>query len=128
MPVLYPFGHGLSYSTFKYGKPSVTSTTDGVRVSFTVKNAGKQDAEEVVQVYAARKQSMIERPQKELKSFKRIAIKAGATENVELMMPHSVFSHWDEQTHDWAVEPGAITLLIGSSSQDIRQTIDAEVK
>lgn len=128
VPVLYPFGHGLSYAAFKYGKPSVASTADGISVSFTVKNTGKQDAEEVVQVYAARKDSKVERPKKELKSFQRIAVKAGATENVELTLPRSVFSHWDEQSHDWAVEPGAITLLIGSSSQDIRQAIDAEVK
>ena len=89
-----------------------------------MKNVGKQDAEEVVQVYAARKNSQVERPEKELKSFKRIAIKAG----VELTLPRSVFSHWDIQQHDWAVESGAVTLLIGSSSQDIRQSVETEVK
>ncbi len=128
VPVLYPFGHGLSYATFNYGKPNVTATADGINVSFTVKNVGKQDAEEVVQVYAARKNSLVERPEKELKSFKRIAIKAGATENVELTLPRSVFCHWDIQQHDWAVESGAVTLLIGSSSQDIRQSVETEVK
>lgn len=121
--VKYPFGHGLSYSTFEYSDLSVKNEGNGdVRVTFNVKNTGKRDAEEVTQVYVSRPDSKIERPKKELKGFCRIALAAGKSEKVTITIDHRDLQHWSTASNGWELEKGAAVISVGSSSADIRLT------
>ena len=121
--VKYPFGHGLSYSTFEYSDLSVKSESNGdVRVTFNVKNTGKIDAEEVAQVYVSRLDSRIERPKKELKGFCRVALAAGKSEKVTITIDHRDLQHWSTASNGWELEKGAAVISVGSSSADIRLT------
>lgn len=121
--VKYPFGHGLSYSTFEYSDLSVKNEGNGdVRVTFNVKNTGKRDAEEVTQVYVSRPDSKIERPKKELKGFCRIALAAGKSEKVTITIDHRDLQHWSTACNGWELEKGAAVISVGSSSADIRLT------
>lgn len=122
IPVLYPFGHGLSYVDFEYSDLTLKSTSKGVKVSLTLTNSGKMDADEVVQVYASRPESAVIRPEKELAGFQRVTVKAGETRSVEIDIDKEVFRHWDEASDGWAVEAGAAVFHVGSSSDDIRLT------
>lgn len=126
--VMYPFGHGLSYTTFDYSNLSAKAVKDGIQVTLTVANTGKCDADEVVQVYASRPDSKIERPVKELKGFERISLKAGESKQVNILLARNDFRHWNETTNAWDIETGAVKLMVGSSSQDIRLTQDTNLK
>ncbi len=119
--VKYPFGHGLSYSAFEYSALSVKHEGNGdVRVTFSVKNTGNHDAEEVAQVYVSRPDSKILRPKKELKAFCRIAVAAGKSEKVDVTIDHRDLQHWDATSNDWQLESGAALISVGTSSADIR--------
>ena len=119
--VKYPFGHGLSYSAFEYSVLSVKHEDNGdVRVTFSVKNTGNHDAEEVAQVYVSRPDSKILRPKKELKAFCRIAVAAGKSEKVDVTIDHRDLQHWDATSNDWQLEKGAALISVGTSSADIR--------
>ena len=119
--VKYPFGHGLSYSAFEYSALSVKHEDNGdVRVTFSVKNTGNHDAEEVAQVYVSRPDSKILRPKKELKAFCRIAVAAGKSEKVDVTIDHRDLQHWDATSNDWQLESGAALISVGTSSADIR--------
>lgn len=119
--VMYPFGHGLSYASFEYSKLSTSVNRQGdIELQFTLKNTGNCDAEEVVQAYVSRIHSAVQRPQKELKGFTRIQLKAGASQNVKMLIPRAHLCHWNEKTDGWDYEQGEATLLIGSSSADIK--------
>ncbi|MBO4786742.1 MAG: fibronectin type III-like domain-contianing protein, partial [Prevotella sp.] len=121
--VKYPFGFGLSYSTLDYSDLSVKTDGNGdVKVSFKIKNTGKHDTEEVAQVYVSRPDSKIERPKKELKGFKRIAIAKGESKKVEVTIDHRDLQHWNVTANDWELEKGAATIYVGTSSTDIRLT------
>ena len=121
--VKYPFGFGLSYSTLDYSDLSVKTDGNGdVKVSFKIKNTGKHDTEEVAQVYVSRPDSKIERPKKELKGFKRIAIAKGESKKVEVTIDHRDLQHWNVIANDWELEKGAATIYVGTSSTDIRLT------
>ncbi len=128
VPVLYPFGHGLSYVDFEYSDLSLKSTSKGVTVSLNLKNTGKMDAEEVVQVYVSRPESALTRPEKDLAGFKRVAVKAGETKNVVIDIDKETFRHWDEAADGWAIETGAADFMVGSSSADIRLTGNTNIK
>ena len=128
VPVMYAFGHGLSYVDFEYGPLACRQKKDKFRVTFNLKNTGDMEADEVVQLYVRRKDSKIERPLKELEAFDRIALKAGETKKVTLEFPASELAHWDTDTNDWVLEPGKIEILVGSASDDIRQTIETEIR
>lgn len=128
VPVMYAFGHGLSYVDFEYGPLACRQKKDKFMVTFNLKNAGDMEADEVVQLYVRRKDSKIERPLKELEAFDRIALKAGETKKVTLEFPASELAHWDTDTNDWVLEPGKIEILVGSASDDIRQTIETEIR
>lgn len=125
--VLYPFGHGLSYSIFEYANASVKAGKNGIKVILDVTNTGAMDAEDVIQVYASRPDSKIQRPAKELKGFERVALKAGEKKTVEIMIPLDDFRHWDEKAQAWDVEKGAVKLHIGCSSQDLKLALDSEI-
>jgi beta-glucosidase len=123
--VKYPFGHGLSYSAFEYSALSVKHEDNGdVRVTFSVKNTGNHDAEEVAQVYVSRPDSKILRPKKELKAFCRIAVAAGKSEKVDVTIDHRDLQHWDATSNDWQLESGAALISVGTSSADIRLNDD----
>lgn len=127
VPVMYAFGHGLSYVEFEYGPLTCKQKKDKIQVSFDLKNLGDMEADEVAQLYVKRLDSMVERAEKELEAFERVALKAGETKNVTLEFPLSELAHWDNETNGWVLEPGKIEILVGSASNDIRQSIHTEI-
>lgn len=127
VPVMYAFGHGLSYVDFEYGALNVKKSRKDIKVSFTVKNLGNMEADEVVQLYARRPDSAVERPLKELEAFDRVTLKAGEQKKVTLTFPVSELTHWDMDTNGWVLEPGKVEILVGAASDDIRQNISIEI-
>lgn len=127
VPVMYAFGHGLSYVEFEYGPLTCKHKKDKIQVSFDLKNLGDMEADEVAQLYVKRLDSKVERAEKELEAFERVALKAGETKNVTLEFPLSELAHWDNETNGWVLEPGKIEILVGSASNDIRQSIHTEI-
>ena len=127
VPVMYAFGHGLSYVEFEYGPLTCKQKKDKIQVSFDLKNLGNMEADEVPQLYVKRLDSKVERAEKELEAFERVALKAGETKNVTLEFPVSELAHWDNETNGWVLEPGKIEILVGSASNDIRQSIQTEI-
>ncbi len=119
---LFPFGFGLSYSTFEYSGPKVEpmSAQGGVTLHFSVINTGKREADEIAQVYVAPQNPAVPRPVKELKGFVRLHLQPREMASVDVHLNPRSFSYYDVKTHDWIVQPGDYQLLIGSSSQDIR--------
>jgi beta-glucosidase len=119
---LFPFGFGLSYTSFDYGKPTVTLNGDNICVSVTITNTGKRTGKETVQVYvSAPKNKQIEKPAKELKSFgKTHLLQPGESETLYIVIPRSELASWDEATHQWLVDSGNYTVMIGASCTDIR--------
>jgi beta-glucosidase len=127
---LYPFGFGLSYTTFEYSdicaeKPEV-SVGDTIRVSVNVKNTGKYDGDEIVQLYLKSPGSRAENPVHQLKGFKRIHLKKGENETVRFELDRESLSYWNHD-NNCVVEPGEYELQIGASSADIRQRIKVKV-
>jgi beta-glucosidase len=122
----YPFGHGLSYTTFDYANLTADQPeygkNDTMTVTVEVTNSGSRQADEVVQLYVERVGATVEWPQKELKAFQRVALQAGQTKTVTLQVPVQNLRYWDEEAGDWALEHSGIRLLVGSSSRDIRLT------
>jgi len=118
---LFPFGHGLSYTTFEYSniQTKVTSSTSSV-VSVDIKNTGRKKGDEVVQLYIHDEYSSVVRPIMELKRFERITLKPGEMMMVNFTLEKDAFAFYDERAADWVVEPGDFNIMIGSSSQDIR--------
>ena len=120
-PPLFAFGHGLSYTSFGYGKPVVVRNDGGkTTVRVPVTNTGKCDGEEVVQVYARFLGSKVVRPNKLLCAFRRVMIPCGTTVEVEMDISHQRLSYWDESKHRFVAEPCDVDLMIGASSDDIR--------
>lgn len=121
---LFPFGHGLSYTNFKYSNMKISSkkiNADGkVTVSVDVKNIGNREGDEVVQLYIHDVECSVIRPTKELRGFQRISLKAGENKTVILTVPGEKLSFYDEKTHKFVVESGTFEILVGSSSEDIR--------
>ncbi|KAL6937704.1 hypothetical protein ACO0RG_004223 [Hanseniaspora osmophila] len=128
--VAYPFGHGLSYTTFKFNELDVSGDDESLKVELSVANTGKVDGKEVVQVYVARTSpSAVPRPVKELKKFKKVALKAGESAQVELTLSvKDSCSYFDEFHNQWHLEAGKYQVLVGSSSDDIHLIGDFEVK
>ena len=129
---LFPFGHGLSYTTFAYGKPSAdkkTMTVDDT-ISFTVnvKNTGTREGQEVVQLYISDKKSSLPRPIKELKGFQKVKLAPGEEKTVTLTIDKKALSFFDDAKHEWVAEPGKFEAMIGSSSRDIKGTVPFELK
>ena len=117
----FPFGHGLSYTTFRYGNLKIRKTgKNRFRVGFTLTNTGKRDGYETAQLYVADEKSSVPRPPKELKGFCKVFLRAGETKKVEIDLDPSAFAFWHPKKKKWVVEPGRFHLLLGSSSRDIR--------
>ncbi|MBN1877793.1 MAG: glycoside hydrolase family 3 C-terminal domain-containing protein [Anaerolineae bacterium] len=120
---LFPFGHGLSYTTFEYSNLQVPETVQkgaSVVVSVTVKNTGEVAGQEVVQLYVADKESSLVRPLKELKGFQKVALEPGESKTVSFTLDQRALSFYDPYQKQWVAEPGKFKVLIGSSSKDIR--------
>ena len=124
---MFPFGFGLSYSRFEYSGGSVVATADGCEIVFTVSNAGKVDAMEVAQVYVAPQNPSVMRPACELKGFEKKFIGKGESAEFRIPLSYQDFSFYDVASHDWKVDPGIYKILIGSSSSDIRISLDYTV-
>jgi beta-glucosidase len=128
---LFPFGHGLSYTNFNYSNLKIRSKTinpDGNQiVSVDVKNTGKMIGDEVVQLYIHDQVSSVIRPSKELRGFQRISLKPGETKTVTITVPGEKLAFYSEAAHRFVVEPGVFDVLVGSSSEDIRQKGSFEV-
>lgn len=121
---LYPFGYGLSYTNFVYSNFKVNSKQvkpgGEIMVSVDVKNTGKTGGDEVAQLYIQHLFSTVERPGKELKAFKRITLKAGEKQTVQLKFKAADLQYWDENLHQWILEQDKIKVMAGSSSADIK--------
>lgn len=113
--VRFPFGFGLSYTTFSYGKPSI----DGRKVSVSVTNSGKVADQEVVQFYVGDDKASVIRPVKELKAFEKVALQPGETKQVSFTLSDDDLKYFDETKHEWVAERGSFTVYVGSSSADI---------
>lgn len=129
---LYPFGYGLSYTKFSYSgitlSSSILSEGKEVKVSFNISNTGDRDGEEVAQLYVSFSQSKVVRPVKQLKGFKRIMIKKGETQTVELTLSADELAYWDNDKDVYVIEPGTVNIMVGASSDDIRQTKKIQIK
>ena len=119
---LYPFGYGLSYTTFAYDKLKLSAEKikngESVQVSVNVTNTGKMKGDEIVQLYIRDKVSSVTRPVKELKDFKRISLEAGETKTVQFTIDPSKLAFWDINMN-FVVEPGEFEVMIGRSSVDL---------
>lgn len=124
---LYPFGFGLSYTSWKYSDIQVEKVQDSVVVSCKIKNIGKRAGGEIVQLYVSDEVCSEERPIKELKSFKKVFLKPGRSSKLDFVLPPSAFSFFSEKAGKWVLEPGKFKILIGSSSKDIRLETEIEL-
>ena len=118
--ILFPFGHGLSYSDFEYSNLSLNTDEDGVTIEFDLKNIGEVEGAEVVQLYVGDPISTVVKPLKELKKFKKINLEAGQTEHVCLTLDYSEIAYFNAALREFVVENGKYEIYVGSSSQDIR--------
>lgn len=123
MEVLFPFGHGLSYTTFEYSnlRLSADKITDQetVTAAVTVKNTGVRAGKTVVQLYVGDQESTVLRPVRELKGFEKVELQPGESRDVTFTLDKRSFAYWNAQIHDWHVETGAFTVEVGQSSRDI---------
>lgn len=125
----FPFGYGLSYTTFQYDNMGATprlayngkTPQFGVVVDVSVENTGTRAGAEVVELYVHENKLKIDRPERELKGFQRVELQPGETKWVHFRLDRTAFSHWDPATHAWTVDPGEYEIQAGASSRDIRQ-------
>ena len=120
---LFPFGFGLSYTTFKYGKPSIAKGTDGWTLTVDITNTGACEGKEIVQLYIGQAKVAADRPVKELKNFAKLSLKPGETKTATFQITEKDLITWDEQTHNWKYEPTKFMAYIGTSSEDIKGKI-----
>lgn len=127
--VSYPFGYGLSYTTFEYANPSIEAGNGTYTVAVDVKNTGKMAGKEVVQLYvAAPNSAQMDKPEKELKAFaKTKTLEPGETATVTLTVNAADLASYDEASSSWVVDAGTYKFLVGASSRDIKATLDADV-
>lgn len=123
VPVRYPFGYGLSYTTFAYSDLEVQND----RITFVIENTGKCDGAEVAQMYVGMSESQIFRPRKELKGFQKVFLKAGEKKTVEIPFDDKTFRYWNIHTENWETEGGTYQIMVGASVEDIRLEGNIEV-
>lgn len=129
---LFPFGHGLSYTTFEYGKPVADKKTmtadDTITFTVTVKNTGDREGQEVVQLYISDKKSSLPRPVKELKGFRKVKLAPGEEQKVSFTVAKDALSFFDDAKHEWIAEPGKFEAVIAASVADIRGVVPFELR
>jgi beta-glucosidase len=129
---LYPFGYGLSYTTFRFSnlRTSVQKVADNgtVTVSVDVTNTGNRAGDEIVQLYVKHPHSKVQRPREELKGFSRVALKRGETKTVEIPLKAASLAYWNEKASALEVEPETVDLLVGASSADLKLTTSLHVR
>lgn len=130
--VPFSFGHGLSYTTFQYGKASISSKSmtenDEISITISVKNTGNREGKETVQLYIADLKSRLPRPLKELKAFKKITLAPSEEQVVSFTIDKSALCFFDAEKHEWITEKGKFKAYIGASSSDIHSIVDFELK
>ncbi len=124
VPVAFPFGYGLSYTSFAYSDLKVTADS----VTLTVTNTGARDGAEIVQIYIAKPGAEIFRPAQELKAFARVPLAAGESRTVTLPLDDKAFRYWNTRTDCWEVEGGRYEVRVGASSADIRLTANVDIR
>lgn len=126
MEVLYPFGHGLSYTTYRYSNLKLSKRKikagDALTVSVDVTNIGRMAGKEVVQLYVGAPEGTMPRPVHELRGFEKVSLRAGETKTVNIELDSRAFAYWNTDIHDWYVAAGDYTIEVGSSSRDIQYT------
>jgi len=129
---LYPFGFGLSYTTFSFSNLKVSpedASPDGpITVSFDVTNTGQREGADVAQLYVGDPSAKVKRPAKELKGYEKVRIEPGKTTHVSLALDHRSLAYWDVATNNWQVDPGKFVVYVGDSSENAPLTQDFEVK
>lgn len=129
---LFPFGYGLSYTTFAYGKPVIDKkemSPDGqITLTVKVRNTGDREGQEVVQLYISDKKSSLPRPIKELKGFKKIKLAPGEEKAVSFTIDKSALSYFDDRQHAWVAEPGKFEAIVAASATDIKGVVPFELK
>ena len=132
LPVVYPFGYGLSYTDFSFAGLSTDKKSYGpdetVKVTFTLTNTGKRDGAEVAQLYVSDPECSVMRPVKELKGFKKVFLKAGESKQVEIDIPISSLAFYSEAQKQFVVEPGTFILNLATSAHDIKADTSIEVR
>ena len=124
VPVAFPFGYGLSYTSYAYSDLKVTADS----VTLTVTNTGARDGAEIVQVYIAKPGAEIFRPAQELKAFARVSLAAGESRTVTLPLDDKAFRYWNTRTNGWEIEGGRYEVRVGASSADIRLTANVDIR
>lgn len=123
MEVLFPFGHGLSYTTFAYSDLKLSAQairdTDTVEVSFRVTNTGSRAGKEIVQLYVSQKDKSFLRPEKELRAFEKVSLQPGESKTVTFTLDKRAFAYWNTTLHDWHVVSGTYQVLVGGSSREL---------
>ena len=131
IPALFPFGHGLSYTDFEYGKPTATGKildeNGKIEIEVPVTNKGSREGSETVQLYISDLKSSLPRPTKELKGFEKVRLAPGETKTVKFTVTPEALKFFDDRKHEWVAEPGKFKALIGASSTDIRQSLNFEL-
>lgn len=125
---IYPFGHGLSYTSFLYSDMKVNKSNENITLTFTVLNSGKKAGSEVAQVYISSPGIEALRPPLELKGFEKVNLKPGQKSKVKIIIPMQDLAWYNEKISDWQVEKGNYKLMVGSSSRDIRLKRDFEIR
>lgn len=124
---MFPFGYGLSYTKFNYGKPTASAKQikDGetLTIEIPVTNTGDKEGKEIVQLYISDEKSSLPRPVKELKGFKKLTLAPGQTQNATFAVTVDDLKFFDDKAHEWVAEPGKFKILIGASSTDIKATV-----
>lgn len=124
----FPFGFGLSYTTFEYSNLKVSGKGTDVSVSFTIKNTGKYDGAEVTQIYVHQENSPVARPVKELKGFEKVFLKKGESKTVTVKLDTDSFSYWKNEQNKFGYDSGTFEILVGASASDIKLKAKTQVK
>ncbi|MCV9385515.1 beta-glucosidase family protein [Reichenbachiella ulvae] len=128
---LFPFGHGLSYTSFEYSDIQVSANSitdkDKLTVSATITNTGSVKGKEIIQLYVSDKQSVLQRPEKELKGFTKIELQAGESQKISFELDFRSFAYFDARKDMWVVESGTFDIMLGASSRDIRLTASVDI-
>ncbi|MFA3783896.1 glycoside hydrolase family 3 C-terminal domain-containing protein [Melioribacteraceae bacterium 4301-Me] len=124
---LFPFGFGLSYTTFSYSNIKLNKNENNITVTFELKNTGNLQGEEIAQLYISPINPKLDRPVKELKAFKKISLQPGESKVVEMTIDKNSFAYFDEKSDSWKIDPGKYKILIGSSSRNLPLEVDVDL-